>query len=113
MIIWIDAQLSPALAPWIKKQFAVDAIPVKDVGLCDATDHDIFMAAKQKSAVVMTKDNDFLQLLDKFGSPPQVIWVTLGNTFNARLKQVLKKIFPKAPKHLDLGEPLVEISDAW
>ena len=30
MIIWIDAQLSPAIAAWISSHFAVDAVAVRD-----------------------------------------------------------------------------------
>jgi predicted nuclease of predicted toxin-antitoxin system len=37
----------------------------------------------------MTKDSDFVALLDRFGPPPQVIWITCGNTSNARLKEIL------------------------
>lgn len=44
----------------------------------------------------MTKDSDFVLLLDKLGAPPQVIWVTCGNTSNARLKEVLMNTLPKA-----------------
>jgi predicted nuclease of predicted toxin-antitoxin system len=60
----------------------------------------------------MTKDSDFLQLLDKLGPPPQVIWVTCGNTSNSRLKEVLTHTLPKALDLLNFGERLVEISAA-
>jgi len=60
----------------------------------------------------MTKDIDFPQLLERMGSPPQVLWITCGNTSNARLKQVLQAALPTALKLLEQGEPLVEISDA-
>jgi predicted nuclease of predicted toxin-antitoxin system len=36
----------------------------------------------------MTKDGDFVDLLDQHGAPPQVILVTCGNTSNARLRQI-------------------------
>ena len=29
MIVWIDAQLSPALAPWLVEQFGVEALSVR------------------------------------------------------------------------------------
>ncbi len=29
MKIWLDAQLSPALAPWMSAQFAVSAVAVR------------------------------------------------------------------------------------
>lgn len=84
MNIWIDAQLSPAIATWISSAFAVDAVAVRELGLRDANDTEIFQAAKRQQAVVMTKDRDFVMLLDSFGTPPQVIWLTCGNTSNSR-----------------------------
>ena len=72
MTIWIDAQLSPALALWIVQTFGVAALALRDVGLRDATDREIFLAAKQQSRIVMTKDADFVKLLDALGPPPQV-----------------------------------------
>jgi predicted nuclease of predicted toxin-antitoxin system len=32
MIVWLDAQLSPAMAAWISGQFAVPAVAVRDLG---------------------------------------------------------------------------------
>ena len=40
MTLWIDAQISPAIAPWIKQNFPVDAFSLKDIGLRDAEDRD-------------------------------------------------------------------------
>lgn len=110
MTIWIDAQMSPAIAAWINDNLAVNAVPVRALGLRDATDYEIFQAAKRDSAVVMTKDSDFVLLLDRFGPPPQVIWVTCGNTSNARLKEILTSTLPQALELLKSGEQLIEIS---
>lgn len=112
MILWIDAQLSPAIAPWINATFDIQAHAVRDLGLRDAKDLQIFRAAREKKAVVMTKDADFLVLLDQHGPPPQILWVTCGNTSNARLKEVLLKGLPVAIQLLRQGERLIEISDA-
>jgi predicted nuclease of predicted toxin-antitoxin system len=71
--IWIDAQMSPAIAAWIAGNFAVSAVAVRDLGLRDATDQQIFLAAKRENVVVMTKDSDFVLLLDRFGPPPRII----------------------------------------
>jgi len=38
MTIWIDAQLSPRIAKWIVDRFAIEAVPVREVGLRDAGD---------------------------------------------------------------------------
>jgi predicted nuclease of predicted toxin-antitoxin system len=53
MKIWIDAQLSPALAPWITNQFGVEALAVRDLGLRDVADNQIFWRARQEAAIVM------------------------------------------------------------
>ncbi len=112
MILWIDAQLSPGLAPWIRENFTIDAHAVRDLGLRDAADHEIFMAARAHGAVVMTKDRDFLQLLEVMGAPPAIIWLTCGNTSNARLRTILRNALSPAIALLKSGEVLVEIRDA-
>ena len=112
MILWIDAQLSPALAPWITQQFGIEAYSAKWLGYRDATDPVIFQTAREVGAVVMTKDSDFLRLLEQYGPPPQVLWVTLGNTSNARMREVLSRVLLQAAALLESGESLVEISDA-
>ena len=58
----------------------------------------------------MTKDSDFLELVDRLGVPPRVIWITCGNTSNSRLKHILELAFPSALHSLQQGERLVEIS---
>jgi predicted nuclease of predicted toxin-antitoxin system len=110
MMIWIDAQLSPAIAAWIESSFPVGAKAVRDLGLRDAVEEEIFAAAKRENAVVMTKDRDFVELLRRLGPPPQVIWVRCGNTSNVRLKEVLTRTLSKALELLATGESLVEIT---
>ncbi len=83
---------------------------MRDLGLRDATDHEIFMAARHAATIVMTKDSDFAYLLDRYGPPPQIIWLTFGNTSNANLKRILSKTLPQALALLQAGEKLVEIT---
>jgi predicted nuclease of predicted toxin-antitoxin system len=111
VILWIDAQLSPALAPWITQEFGVEAYSMKRLNYRDASDQVIFQAAREAHAVVMTKDGDFPRLLNQYGPPPQVLWVTLGNTSNAHMREVLCQVLPRAFAMLESGEALVEISD--
>jgi predicted nuclease of predicted toxin-antitoxin system len=111
VIIWVDAQLSPALAPWITNQFGVDAASARYLSLVETTDPVIFEAARNAGTVVMTKDADFVLLLERFGPPPQVLWVRCGNTTNAHMRHVLAETLPNALVLLEAGEPLVEITD--
>ena len=48
MTILIDAHLSPAIATWITTTFGIPAVALRDLGLRDATDHEIFMAARRE-----------------------------------------------------------------
>lgn len=90
MKIWVDAQLSPAIAAWINRTFDdIEAESVRALGLRDATDPEIFDAEKKAEAVVMSKDDDFIQLIEQRGTPPKLIWITCGNTSNTRMREIL------------------------
>ena len=109
MIIWLDAHLSPGIAVWITATFDITAYALRDVGLRDAEDSEIFEAAKAQEAIIITKDSDFVDLANRFGAPPQIIWLTCGNTSNSRLKEILNARFLEALAILRSGEVLVEI----
>lgn len=111
MIIWLDAQLPPSIATWITATFGMETHAVRDLGLRDAKDPVIFQAARAADAVVMTKDNDFVELVQRLGSPPKVLWLTCGNTSNARLRMILTRELPTAVARLESGDSLVEITD--
>jgi predicted nuclease of predicted toxin-antitoxin system len=112
MIPWLDAQLPPSVAVWITATFGIEARAVRDLGLRDAKDPPIFQAARAAEAVVMTKDSDFVEMVQRLGSPPKVLWVSCGNTSNARLREILSRELPGAVARLESGESLVEIGDA-
>src|SRR3990167_567737 len=109
MIIWLDAQLSPALAPWIMSKFNVETRALREIGLRDATDSEIFKAARRVNATIMTKDSDFVLLHHHNGAPPQIIWLTCGNTSNKFLQTLLITALPQALALLETGEGLIEI----
>lgn len=97
------------MAHWISQSFAVEAATVKEVGLRDADDGEIFSAARRQSAIVMTKDRDFVVLLERHGPPPSIIWITCGNTSNTYLKKILTLTLPSALFLIQQGERLIEI----
>lgn len=111
MIVWVDAQLSPALAPWLIDVFGVEAVSIRRLGFLGAKDRIIFQAAREAGVVVMTKDADFPFLLERFGPPPAVIWLRCGNTSNAYLKRLLSDALPSALDLIRAGESLVVITD--
>ena len=96
MTIWLDAHLSPRIAGWLAETFSVIALAVRDAGLRDAEDEQIFLAAKKAADVVITKDADFIELLEHHGPPPKIIWLTCGNTSDAALRKILAANFQEA-----------------
>lgn len=109
MTLWIDAQLTPALARWVTASFGYECYSVAYLNLRDAADRTIFWQAREANAVVITKDEDFVTLLDQHGSPPKVIWLTCGNTSNRRVKEIFQQHLVKAV-HLLSTSDLVEIT---
>ena len=112
MKLWVDAQLPPTLANWLSATFGLDASALRDLSLRDAQDIEIFEAARAENAVIMTKDSDFIDLVCRLGTPPQILWLTCGNVTNRHLRQLLSATLPDALEQLRQGTMIVEISNA-
>ena len=95
----------------MRETLSVECVPVRDLALQCASDREIFNAARDAQVAVMTKDADFVELLDQFGQPPQVILVTCGNTSNVRLRRLITVAWPAILPMLERGEALIELGD--
>jgi predicted nuclease of predicted toxin-antitoxin system len=60
------------IAHWITENYPVTALPLREIGLRNAEDDEIFAAARTAPANVLTKDSDFVRLLEQHGSPPKI-----------------------------------------
>jgi predicted nuclease of predicted toxin-antitoxin system len=110
MTIWVDAQLPPQLAPWLTEIFEVEAFSIRFLGLRDAEDEDIFAKAKLANVVLISKDSDFVELVQRHGSPPKLIWVTVGNVTNANLHQLFTATFKDIVTLLEGDNDVVELA---
>ncbi len=90
-------------------QYGVEAFSLRDLGLRDATDSEIFDAARQAGLVIISKDSDFVDLVSRHNAPPQLLWVTCGNVTNTKLQAAFDKTFAEALAALSAGQPIVEI----
>ena len=110
MTIWVDSQLSPVIAEWLAKEFSIEAKALRDIGLRDAEDEEIFYAArKHEQVIILSKDIDFVKLIEAHGTPPFLIWLICGNTSNEKLKEILS---PRLKEIIELflqGESIVEV----
>jgi predicted nuclease of predicted toxin-antitoxin system len=107
--IWVDAQLSPAIAQWIAGDLCMPAVAVRDLGLRDADDGIIFARAREQTAIILTKDADFALLLERHGPPPRIIWLSCGNTTNAALRAIIGRHADSLRAWMAGSEPLIEI----
>jgi predicted nuclease of predicted toxin-antitoxin system len=112
MKIWIDAHLSPGIAAWINENFEYEAKSLRSLGLRDESDPIIFQRAKAEGVVFITKDTDFIDLVDRYGVPPYVILLRCGNTTNKRVREILSLHLPHAIELFDEGESVVEIFES-
>ena len=112
MKIWIDAHISPAIAAWINRTFPdYEAASLRSFYLQQAEDEEIFFKAREAGVVFITKDYDLIDLLEKHGPPPKIIWLRFGNTSNARLREIFEKALKLAVQMLEGGEVLVEVTE--
>jgi predicted nuclease of predicted toxin-antitoxin system len=63
------------------------AVPVKDL--------DIWNYALENGYIIITKDNDFLDLLELKGFPPKVILIKTGNNSSKTLADLIINVKPK------------------
>ncbi len=80
----VDAQLPPALAGLLG-ELGQEAVAAREVGLRDADDGTIWQYALTHGAVILTKDEDFPERSLRSPSPPQVVWIRIGNCSNRAL----------------------------
>jgi predicted nuclease of predicted toxin-antitoxin system len=111
MNLWFNAQLPPKLAKWLTETFGISAVPLQELGLRDARYIEIFQAARANGSgtVIVTKDRDFVDLVIRLGTPPQILWLTCGNMTNRDLQRIFTQAFPEALELLRNGENVVEI----
>jgi len=89
MKLLFDQNVSPRL-PQLLADIYPESLHVRDVGLRDANDLDIWQYAKLRGYAIVSKDSDFQQrsLLD--GAPPKFIWLRVGNCTTKRIEALLR-----------------------
>ena len=111
MTFWLDAQLDPELAAWLGATFKVIAKAIAEVGLRDASDEELFEAGRRFAPItIITKDEDFSQLVSRLGPPPHIVWLRCGNMSTLHMRSLLSMTFPQATRHVANGAALVEIN---
>lgn len=105
----VDAQLPPALAR-VLRDSGCDAVAVREIGLRNATDSEIWHYAIQKEAAIITKDEDFAERCLYSQNQPVIVWLRIGNTSNQALTNWLIPLWPAIIGRIQLGDRLIEVS---
>jgi len=104
----VDAQLPPALADYLSKH-GLPAQHVNRIGLGAATDAEIWAHAVGHGAVLVTKDEDFVQLARQSTGTTSVVWLRLGNITNRALRRALDPVLSEILSALEAGDRIIEI----
>ena len=105
----VDAQLPPALARALS-EVGHKAEHVTDFGMHEADDSSIWDYALEKSAAIITKDEDFPhRLRQNPQKAPTIIWLRIGNTSRRNLLLLVQAVLPKLDALIESGEKLIEI----
>ena len=90
MKLLFDQNISFRLVNKILVNFP-NSVHVKELGLINATDSDIWEFAKKNDFAIVTFDADFADLSTIKGFPPKIIWLRTGNTITNKLESLLKQ----------------------
>lgn len=104
----VDAQLPPALAPWLGKQ-GLPATPVRDLGLRESDDGSIWNFATSGGWTVITKDEDFVARCVGNPAAPAIVWLRIGNCTNRVLFAWLEPFLSEINNRLSQGEKFIEV----
>lgn len=104
----VDTNLPRALAGWIGAK-GHECEHVLDIALGQAIDRDIWRQAAAVGAVIVSKDEDFADLVRRTQTGPSVLWVRTGNGTTRQLLTFLTPMWSAIEARLAMGERLVEV----
>ena len=82
------------------------------MNLVQSKDLDLWNYAETHQAVIVTKDQDFAELVIRKNPGPGVVWLRIGNCKNATLLAWLISLWPEIVSRLAQGDRLVEVRSA-
>ena len=104
----IDNQLPVALARWLAARGHV-AEHALELNLAQAPDRLLWQYAAQHEATIVTKDEDFVQMVTLRPEQVSVVWLRLGNCRTSALLAVMESAIPAIETQLAAGIRLIEV----
>ncbi len=91
--------------------FFPDAKQLRELGLENSSDVEIFEFAKKNDFAIVTFDSDFCDLNILRGFPPKIIWIRTGNTTTKNLETILKNKHTLIKSFMQEDYGCLEITD--
>ena len=88
MRLLFDQNISHKALQYLPDTFA-GSTSVKQEGLINSPDKEIWEFAKENEYIIVTQDSDFNDLNSLYGFPPKVIWVRTGNLRTKEIVDIL------------------------
>ena len=108
MKLLIDNQLPLELAVFLRQR-GHECTHVRDVGLDEASDLEVWTRACDEGSIVVSKDEDLTALANRPGDTGRLIWVRLGNCRNAALIEAFNRIHDELVRAFESGQRIVEV----
>lgn len=83
-----DQNISHRILKLIPEEFT-DSTSVKNEGLINAPDLEIWGFAKTNNYIIVTQDSDFNEWNSLYGFPPKIVWIRTGNLKTQSIVEVL------------------------
>ncbi|MEX1000636.1 MAG: DUF5615 family PIN-like protein [Crocinitomicaceae bacterium] len=89
MKLLFDQNISHRILNLLKDSFP-DSAQVKNLGLENKTDREIWEYAKKHDYIIVTFDSDFYNFSLVWGHPPKIIWLRVSNHITKEVSKVLE-----------------------
>lgn len=90
MKILFDQNISFRIVKRIADIFP-EARQVRELGIENSTDKEIWEYAKREQYTILTFDADFYDFSLVWGHPPKIIWIRIWNQSTNEVEQILRK----------------------
>ncbi|TVQ80794.1 MAG: hypothetical protein EA358_01415 [Flavobacteriales bacterium] len=88
MKLLFDQNISFRIVSKLKETF-FEARQVRELGLENSTDREIWEYARNNNYTIVTFDVDFYDMSNLYGHPPRIIWLRTGNRKTSDLAKLL------------------------
>ena len=104
----VDQQLPPALVSFLISK-GHEARHVLELQLDQVKDALVWDYARRNDLALVTKDEDFADMVMLHPQEVAVVWVRMGNCRNEALLQVMERALPEIQKAFRSGDHLIEV----